>query len=83
MPVRAVKRYDFALDFCEYESFCCRTTDGSPYSAIHNKRPRIAALGMLCHVGIERLAAQNMEVEVMHRLTGIRTAVADHTVAAG
>ena len=36
---------------------------------------------VLCHFQSQLLAAQNVEVQVMHGLTGMVAAVGDHTVA--
>ena len=35
----------------------------------------------LCHFGAELLAAQDMEMQMMHGLAGICAAVGNHTVA--
>ena len=37
----------------------------------------------LCHFRCQLFAAQNVEMQVMHGLTGIGAAVGDHTVATG
>ena len=38
--------------------------------------------GFLCHLTVQRLTAQNVEMQVMHRLTGICATVGNHTIAA-